>query len=173
MPNYVTRDARSGYPAIGVEGPQPTGATSKRGGLGFSSTNQAQLLDDAGTVVLQVETNGVNAPAGTWMYSPAADLAATGSVIANAAAVVSQVVNVTAGDNTKGIILPSAAPVGTAISAFFTGASAGNGTKVYPHVNGTINGGSANAAIVTEDKSAAMFVRVSSTNWGAIFTANT
>lgn len=173
MSQHTTKDTRgSGYPTFGLPGPVPTGAATGRSGVGHSSTNQVALLDDAGTTVLQVAANAVGIPAGVWVNSGAADLAATGSVIANAAAVVSQVVNVTAGNDTKGIILPSVAPVGTTIFAHFTGASAGNGTKVYPPVNGTINGGSANAAVVAEDKSAALFTRVNSTNWAAIFTAN-
>jgi len=174
MSQHTTKDTRgSGYPTFGLPGPVPTGATTGRSGVTHSSTNQVALLDDAGTVVLQVAANSFGNPAGTWVNSGAADLAATGSVIANAAAVASQVVNVTDGDGTKGVVLPSAAPVGTTIFAHFTGASAGNGTKVYPPVNGTINGGSANAAVTVEDKTAATFTRVNSTNWAAVYTANT
>jgi len=44
--------------------------------------------------------------------------------------------------------------------------------KVYPPVNSAINGGSANAAIVIEGKTLALFVCTNSTNWASMFTAN-
>ena len=173
MSIHTSKESRTGFPTFGLPGPRDTAATTGRSGGGFDSSNQFQILNDAGTVVLQADSTGFNVPAGSWQRSVVSDLAATGSVIANAAAIVSQTVNVTAGDNTKGVILPSSAPIGTDIKIYVTGASAGNGTKLYPPVNGTINGGSANAAITLEDKTGAVLVRMSETNWSAMFTANT
>jgi hypothetical protein len=50
MSNHTTRDTRSGFPAFGLYGPLPSSATTGRGGLAFDSSNNPQILDDAGTV---------------------------------------------------------------------------------------------------------------------------
>lgn len=99
-------------------------------------------------------------------------IAAAGSAIGNATAIVNQFQTVTGADDTKGVILPTptAATLGDEYIVYSSQAT--NGLKVFPHVNGTINDGSANAAVVIEGKSAARFVAYDTTNWVAIYTAN-
>lgn len=96
---------------------------------------------------------------------------AAGSVIGNAASISSTLgLSIVAGaDDTKGVVLP-AAQIGKEIKVYNNQAT--NGLKVYPPVNSTINGGSANAAITIEGLTLAIFVGTSTTNWAAMFTAN-
>jgi hypothetical protein len=96
-------------------------------------------------------------------------LAAAGSVIGNAGAIVDMVTTVTGADDTKGVVLPT--PTAGQVAVIYS-STATSGLKVYPHVGGTINDGSANAAVVLEGKSMGLFIATSTTNWGAIFTAN-
>jgi len=97
------------------------------------------------------------------------DVAATGSNQGTAAALLYPVNNVTDGDGTKGVILPT--PVaGKTVLVYHSVATVG--LPVYPQSGGTINGGSANAAVTIEGKTKAIFVATSSTNWAAMYTAN-
>lgn len=102
-------------------------------------------------------------------HGPAVTLAGTGTVIANAAAITSRFTRST-GDDTVGVILPSTAAPGDEYLIYNLAATAG--LKVYPHVNGDVNDGSANAAVVIEGKSLARFVNVDGTTWAGQFTAN-
>lgn len=76
---------------------------------------------------------------------------------------------VSAADGTKGVTLP----VGVAgdVCRVYN-AVATNGLPIYPGTSGTINGGSANAAITIEGKTLAILENVDGTNWAAVFTAN-
>lgn len=96
-------------------------------------------------------------------------LAATGTVIANAAAVVNAVTVVSAADDAKGVVLP--ASVAGKVNLIYSSVAT-CGLKIYPPVNSSINGGSANAAIVIEGKSLALFVCTNATNWASMFTVN-
>lgn len=97
-------------------------------------------------------------------------VAAAGSVIGNATALGSVGVSTVSGaDDAKGVVLPAAA---RGKVHFVYSNQATNGLKVYPPVNGSINDGTANAAVVIEGKSLAVFVGTNSTNWASIFTAN-
>lgn len=99
------------------------------------------------------------------------NIAAAGSVIANATAISASVgLSVVSGaDDTKGVVLPASNP-GTVKEIYASGAT--NGLKVYAPVNSGINGGSANSAVVIEGKTFARFVCTNSTNWAGIYTAN-
>lgn len=97
-------------------------------------------------------------------------LAAAGTVITNAAALSSTVTVVSGADDAKGVILPTPTAAGETYLVYQSHAT--SGLKVYPPVGGTINDGSANAAVVTEGKSLAIFVSTSTTNYAAMFTAN-
>lgn len=99
-------------------------------------------------------------------------IAAAGTVIANATAIANQFTKVTGADDTKGVVLPTpvTATLGDEYLVYQNEATAG--LKVYPHVGGTINDGSANAAIVQEGKTLARFIAYDTTNWTAQFTAN-
>lgn len=192
--NYTTKDARgSQYPTFGQSGPVKTGATTGRGGFGYDSSNNPNLLDDAGNIVLSTGTNslvangafsvvgnstftGTTAFTGNMTHtglisqgSANSVLTAAGSVIANAAAVTSNVHWVNGADDTKGVILPSGN--GQIIALYNNHATAG--LKVYPPVNGTINGGSASAAVVQEGNTTSLFVSVAAGDYRSIaFTAN-
>jgi hypothetical protein len=113
-----------------------------------------------------VATEGAGAPA-----VAVQTIAGAGSVIANAAVLSSTagLCVVSGADNTVGAVLPTAAP-GKVIYVYSSAATAG--LSIYPPVNSTINGGSANAAVVIEGKSLAVFVGTTSTNWAAFYTAN-
>lgn len=105
----------------------------------------------------------------TLTLSDVASINAAGTVIGNATAI-SHTISVVAGaDDAKGVVLPTA--VAGKIYAVYS-SQATNGLKVYPPVNGTINDGSANAAIVIEGKSLALFFGTSATNYAAMFTVN-
>ena len=106
----------------------------------------------------------------TGFSANAADLAALGSAQGSAAAIASNVVNVTGADGTKGVILPTGA-AGDIYIVYNSVAT--NGLPVYPASGAAINGGTANAAVTIEGKTLAVFVATSATNWGAIYTANT
>lgn len=96
--------------------------------------------------------------------------AATGNSQATSALIESVVNDITAADGTKGVRLPIVA-AGTIM--FVYNSVATNGLPIYPGTSGTINGGSANAAITIEGKTLAVLVSTDGTNWAAIFTANT
>lgn len=102
-------------------------------------------------------------------HGKAVSLTAAGTVIGNAAAITSRI-TMTTGDDTVGVILPSTARPGDEYLIYNLAATAG--LKVYPPVNGDINDGSANAAIVMEGKSLGRFILLDGTTWGAAFTAN-
>lgn len=103
-------------------------------------------------------------------YGPATTVAAAGSAIGNATAITARVNLVTGADDTKGVILPSTANPGDEYLIYQTHAT--QGLKVYPHVNGDINDGSANAAIVQEGKTLGRYIMLDGTTWMAQFTAN-
>lgn len=102
-------------------------------------------------------------------YTDISTINAAGSAIGNATAIANRVSIVDGADDTKGVILP-AATAGDEYFVYQTDAT--HGLKIYPQVNSTINDGTANAAIVIEGKTLAHFIATSTTNWAAIFTAN-
>lgn len=97
-------------------------------------------------------------------------VAAAGSVQGDAGSLVVGFNTVTAADGTKGVVLP-AAVAGKRVDVYNSVAT--NGLKIYPASGGTINGGSADAAITIEGKTLATLIAVDSTNWAATFVANT
>lgn len=136
------------------------------------------LVDDAagGTPIGQFKSSGSSGqlvefiPAEGIENSGVASVAAAGSAQGDAALLSIGVNTVSAADGTKGVILP----VGTAGQVVEVyNAVATNGLKIYPATSGTINGGSANAAITTEGKTHAYLRNIDGTNWAAIFTTNT
>lgn len=182
MSQHTTRETRSGRPTFGLSG--PGSASTGRAGLGFDSSNQPQLLDDAGNVLVSATSNALvtNAALTTaaltvgglatlsGALAPTIEtVSATGSVIANAAQLNSVIHWVNGADDTKGVILPA---TGNIAIIYSNAASAG--LKVFPNVNGAINGGSANAAVTQEGNTLSCFVRISATGWKTlVFTANT
>lgn len=96
-------------------------------------------------------------------------VAATGSTQGDAAALTGYVgYDVTAGDDTKGVVLPTAV-AGLVVLVYNSGSA---GLKIYPATADTINGGSANAAITILEETMAILWAKDATDWGAIFTAN-
>lgn len=94
---------------------------------------------------------------------------ATGSNQGDAAALGTAVVQVvSAGDDTKGVILPTAA-AGDLRIVLNSGSA---GLKIYPNTDDKINNGSADAAITILENTLAILVATAADNWGAIFTAN-
>ena len=103
-------------------------------------------------------------------HGPAVTLAATGTVIGNAAAITARFSVVTGANDSAGVLLPSTAAVGDEYLVYSSTAT--SGLKVYPPVNSDINDGSANAAVAIEGKTLARFIRIDGTTWAAQFTAN-
>lgn len=103
-------------------------------------------------------------------HGPAVALAAAGTVIGDAAAITSRFTTVSGADDTKGVRLPSGASPGDEYKVYNQHATAG--LKVYPPVNGDINDGSANAAVVIEGKTLATFINMDGTTWAGVYTAN-
>jgi hypothetical protein len=88
-------------------------------------------------------------------------VAAAGSTIADAAAVNGPYTYVSGADGTKGAQLPDL-NVGDAVLV----ESNGGNLKLYPHSStGTINGGSAGAAVTVATTELAICYRYSSTEW--------
>lgn len=98
------------------------------------------------------------------------NVAAAGNSQGTATALSYVVNNVTAADGTKGVVL-GANPGATAsrIQIVYNSVAT-NGLVVYPPASGTINGGSANAAVTIEGKTLALFFSTDATNWAAIYT---
>ena len=101
----------------------------------------------------------------------AGSVAAAGSGQSTAAALTYTVNNVTDGNGTKAVILPAPKAAGQTVYVYHSEATVG--LPVYPHSGGTINGGSANAAVTIEGKSLAIFTAATTTNWTATYVANT
>ncbi len=110
-----------------------------------------------------VTADGVRREPSYLNFGPSVALAATGSVIANAAAITGRFTVVSGADNAKGVILPSGTQIGDAYLVYSSVAS--SGLLVYPPVNGTIDDGSANASVAVEGRSLQMFVNANGVNW--------
>ena len=134
--------------------------------VGGANQNAAAVTVTNGTFTALTATT---ASIGALKLTDTGTLAATGTVIANAAPVVNSVTTVTGANDAKGVVLPATSG-GKAILLYSDQAT--NGLLVYPQVNSTINGGSANAAITIEGKSAALFIPTNASNWAALFVAN-
>lgn len=137
---------------------------------GTAAASKAVVLDASGNIATINAASIVNATiTGRLSITDTATLAATGTVIGNAAAITHTITTVTGADDAKGVVLPAT----VAGSVFLVYSSqATNGLKCYPPINSTINDGSANAAIVVEGKSLSIFVATSATNYASIFTVN-
>lgn len=98
-----------------------------------------------------------------------ASVAAAGTNQATAAALTGTINVVTGASGSNGVILPVAKP-GMVVIVYSSAAT--NGLPVFPATGGTINNGTANAAVTIKARTFAMFVATSSTNWTASFTAN-
>lgn len=100
-------------------------------------------------------------------YEPVQTLAAAGSTQNNAATITVAPggwVNVTGSDSTKGVILP-ASTAGARFTVYNSVAAVT--LNVYPPLSGTIQGGSANAAVTIAAKSTALFLCIDGTDWVA------
>lgn len=89
-------------------------------------------------------------------------LAAAGTNQATATAISDQLTAVTAADGTKGVKLPTAED---GELRFVINTDASSALKVYPNTSGTINGGSANAAVSIGPGQMGVFVGTSTTAW--------
>lgn len=121
----------------------------------------AQTLSNK-TIAGLIATNTLNLEVGT--------VAATGSVQGDAAALGSAAIVhvVTAGDDTKGVVLPTAAAGD--VKLILNSGSAG--LKVYPNTDDKINNGSADTAVAILENTAALLVATAADNWLMIFTPN-
>jgi hypothetical protein len=107
--------------------------------------------------------------AGIITESDVANTAATGSAIGNAAALTHAVNVITGTDNTKGVQLPVAA-AGKRITVY--NSVSAKTLPIYPQVNSTINGGTANASLTLAGLSVLEFMGTSATNWASIGSNN-
>lgn len=106
-------------------------------------------------------TTTLAATASTSGGTASATVAATGSVITNAAAITADFTLVSAGDATTGVILP----VATAARQLMVKNNANAVLKVYPQVNSTINALSANSSISMAAFTCAIFKAYNTTAW--------
>lgn len=95
-------------------------------------------------------------------FSDIGSINAAGSAIGNATAITNRFSVVGAADNAKGVQLPT--PTAGDVYFVYSSVSA-NGLLVYPHTNGTIDSGSANASVAIEGRTINMFVAQNTTNW--------
>lgn len=113
-------------------------------------------------------SNGVNDPVtGAPMLGTVGTVAAAGSAQGDATALPYALNKVTAGDATKGVILPACtdtARLGTPIVVVNNAAAV---LKVYPNTGGTVNGGSANAAVSLAANTIAVFWLYAADTWWA------
>lgn len=108
-----------------------------------------------------VTLNGVRT-FGSMPVLPRTTVAATGSVLADAAQLTASVCKVTAADGTKGVKLPAVPAAGSFILIRNASASA---LKVWPDAAATINAIAANAAISMAANTSALFWADSTTQW--------
>ena len=115
---------------------------------------------DSANADFKVDTDG-SVTTRDFRFTVNADVAATGSLQTDAAAVSYGVTKVTAADATKGVILPAAVAGRVVIIK-----NAANAVlKVYPATDDAINALSANAALSCAAYTAPMFVALDSTTW--------
>lgn len=93
------------------------------------------------------------------------NLAATGTVLADAAQLVAGFVTVSAADGTKGVKLPATPATGTWVAVKN---NAGSGLKVYPDAAATINAIAANGPITMAANTSAIFFADAATQWWTI-----
>lgn len=91
-------------------------------------------------------------------------LAATGTNQGTAAAIVTDAVNVSGADGTKGVILPNTA---AALVAVWNSDAASN-LKIYPNSGASIGPTAADFPLTVSAKSMTLLVRISSTQWGEV-----
>lgn len=96
-------------------------------------------------------------------------VAAAGSAQGDAAALTGVVNVVTGGNDTTGVILPTAAATSGIVFVLNSGSA---GLKIYPATSDKINNGSANAAITILENTLAILVATAGDNWAAVFTVN-
>lgn len=99
-------------------------------------------------------------------YMGVATLAALGSTQGTAAPIVSApgtLISVTGADTAVGVVLP-ASTAGARFEVFNNAAAT---LKIYPPSSGTLNGGSANAAVTVAAKSTTFFRCLDGTDWAA------
>lgn len=94
---------------------------------------------------------------------------AAGSAQGDAAALTGTVNVVSGGDDTTGVVLPTAAATGQPVYVLNSGSA---GLKIYPASGDAINNGSANVAITILEDTLAILVPTAADNWAATFTAN-
>ena len=125
---------------------------------GTGAAGKALVLDASGNVAMP--------STGAIALSRAA-LAAAGTTAADAGAIATQVVAVTASDGTKGVVLPAAATTTGPIFVINTVLTSGANLKVYPVSGGNdnINGEAEDAAFTMGPGAAAWFVPTSATQW--------
>lgn len=125
-------------------------------------------VNDNGTVVdfLTSDVSSVNASS----TDAVGTVAAAGSAQGDATALGDELVQVvTGGDDTKGVVLPSAAANAKKVVVLNSGSA---GLKVYPNTDDKINNGSADAAVAILENTTATFWAVAADNWAAQYTAN-
>lgn len=131
-------------------------------GTGLSAT-ELGLLDTA-TVGSITNSKAVTRTAAGLIPLDSGTLAALGTIQGDAAAIVTDVVVVTASDGTKGVVLPAGA-TGLSVRVINSVATAGNTLKVYPASGGTINALAGDAAFVLGPGKVGLFTATSATQW--------
>ncbi len=126
-------------------------------------------LGGLGTPTQVAAVLGANTLSAAPTRSVSAALTATGTVLADALLLASFHNVVTTAAASTGVKLPSTCPIGSIVTIQNNGA---NILNVFPHsASGTINAGSAGAAITTAVAAGAICIRNSSLDWTVWVTA--
>lgn len=110
--------------------------------------------------------SAVLAPAYPDLFSPedVTNVAATGTVISNAAALISTINIVTAADNAKGVQLPAAIP-GRKVTVINAGGGTNTVLKVWPIANSAIDGAGTNNNVTITGVKGTTFYASNTTQW--------
>lgn len=126
--------------------------------LGLQAVSAATAQDD---IIEAIDCRGQVAVPAPFASADIGTIAAAGSAQNDATAITKIVQHVTAGDGTKGVVLPTAS-AGLVHYVYNASASA---LKVYPNTSDTIAGGSANAAVTMAARGTALFIAYDATDW--------
>jgi hypothetical protein len=126
--------------------------------LGYQSLIAATADGD---IIECAPTRGQVAVPAPYASTDVGTIAAAGSAQGDATAIAHLVEDVTAGDGTKGVVLP-AASAGLVYRVYN---NSGSNLKVYPASGDDINDGTTDAAVTLSTKTVATFVALDSTTW--------
>jgi predicted RecA/RadA family phage recombinase len=133
-------------------------------GSGNTYLGKVEIAALTADLLVRVQVEAVANASGTVGFGgmPRATVAATGSTVSDAAALSGGFNSVTAGDATKGVVLPTAPAAGTVVRVKNAAAAV---LKVYPDTSATINAIGSHGPISMAAQTTADFTADSTTQW--------